>query len=63
MRSGSVADVFRDMLDRQSCGGSFKVTAVDNIYVQHASVASSLKTLGLDAQSMAESLMNDEVSA
>ncbi|MBQ3286189.1 MAG: 1-deoxy-D-xylulose-5-phosphate synthase [Ruminococcus sp.] len=63
MRSGSVADVFRDMLDRQNYGGSYKVTAVDNIYVQHASVASTLKTLGLDALSMAQSLMNDEVSA
>lgn len=64
MRSGSVADHFRDLLDQQDFGGSYKVSAVDNIYVQHASVASTLHTLGLDAQSMADSLLSEtEVDA
>ncbi len=57
MRSGSVADVMRAMLDSHSYGGSFRVTAVDDVYVQHASVKSSLKALGLDAQSMTEALL------
>lgn len=57
MRSGSVADAMRAMLDAHSYGGSFRVTAVDDVYVQHASVKSSLKALGLDAQSMTEALL------
>lgn len=53
MRSGSVADSFRNLLDNIGYTCSYHVTAVDNIYVQHASVKSTLKVLGLDAQSMA----------
>lgn len=56
MRSGSVADSFRDLLEETDFDGAYHVTAVDDIYVQHASVKSSLKALGLDAQSMAEVL-------
>lgn len=57
MRSGSTADRFRAMLDDTDFAGSYRVTAVDDAYVQHASVKSTLKNLGLDAQSIA-----DEVS-
>ena len=56
MRSGSVADVFRAMTDDIGYNGGYRVYAVDNVYVQHASVQSSLKALGLDAASMAERL-------
>ena len=64
MRSGSVAERFRDLLDEANYGGTYKVTAVENTYVQHASVKSTLKTLGLDAESMAERIKKDiEVSA
>lgn len=52
MRSGSVADTMRDMLDDIGYSGSYKVRAVDNVYVRHASVQSSLKALGLDADGM-----------
>jgi 1-deoxy-D-xylulose-5-phosphate synthase len=57
MRSGSVADVMRAMLDDLNYGGSFCVTAVEDIYVQHASVKNTLKALGLDAGSMTEALL------
>lgn len=54
MRSGSVADVMRAMLDQTGYDGEFRVTAVDNSFVRHASVKSTLHRLGLDACSMAE---------
>ena len=57
MRSGSVADSFRSMLDDTGYSGKYRVRAVENEYVQHAPVQSSLKTLGLDAASMAEQLL------
>ncbi len=55
-RSGSVADAFRDMLDDKGYDGSYRVRAVDNIFVQHASVQNTLKKLGLDSGSMAEAI-------
>lgn len=54
MRSGSVADNLRDQLQRNGWKGSFCVRAVDDEFVQHASVNATLKSLGLDAQSMAD---------
>ena len=60
MRSGSVADRFRDMLDLQNYSGSYRVRAVDDTYVQHASVKNSLLALGFDAQSMARSVQRRE---
>ena len=56
MRSGSVADAFRTMMDEEGYRGSYRAYAVENVYVQHAAVKSTLKTLGLDARSMAERL-------
>lgn len=53
IRSGSVADMLRDQLEEIGYDGHYHVRAVDNIYVQHAAVQSSLKALGLDAESMA----------
>ena len=60
MRSGSVADHFRDLLDRQNYGGAYQVRAVDDIYVQHASVKRTLQALGFDAQSMADAVLSLE---
>lgn len=57
MRSGSVADIFRSILDDIGYSGKYHVRAVENEYVQHAPVQSSLKTLGLDAASMAQQLL------
>lgn len=56
MRSGSVADMLRDQFEENGYDGHYHVRAVDNIYVQHAAVQSSLKALGLDAQSMAAAI-------
>ena len=56
IRSGSVADMLRDQLEEIGYDGHYHVRAVDNIYVQHAAVQSSLKALGLDAESMAAAI-------
>ena len=56
MRSGSVADMLRDQFEEIGYDGHYHVRAVDNIYVQHAAVQSSLKALGLDAESMAAAI-------
>lgn len=53
MRSGSVADTMRAMLDDSGFTGCYRVHAVDGVYVQHAAVTSSLRVLGLDADAMA----------
>ena len=56
MRSGSVADHLRDLLEENGYNGKYHVKAVENIYVQHAAVQSSLKALGLDGKSMADAI-------
>ena len=54
--SGSVAENFRAKLIEAGYGGDYRITAVDNRFVQHASVDSSLKKLGLDAEAMAKAV-------
>lgn len=54
MRSGSVADDLRDQLQKSGWNGAYRVRAVDDTFVQHASVSATLRNLGLDAESMAD---------
>ena len=54
MRSGSVADDLRDQLQKSGWNGAYRVRAVDDTFVQHASVRATLRNLGLDAESMAD---------
>ena len=54
MRSGSVADNLRDQLQKSGWNGAYRVRAVDDTFVQHASVSATLRNLGLDAESMAD---------
>ena len=56
MRSGSVADAFLGMLNQLQYDGQYRVRAVEETFVQHAPVQSSLKTLGLDAEAMVSDL-------
>ena len=53
MLSGSVAHTFRDMLDSRAYKGDYRVRAIEDGFVRHAAVSSSLSHLGLDADSMA----------
>lgn len=53
MLSGSVAHSFRDLLDAGGYKGTMSVRAIDEAFVRHAAVSSSLAGLGLDSASMA----------
>ena len=52
MRSGSVADTMRTLLDELGYTGAYHVTAIPDAFVSHATVADTLKKLGLDSESM-----------
>ena len=60
MASGGTAQLFRAMLDDLGYSGDYHVTAVDECYVPHASVSSTLKSLGFDSESMARSVQQSE---
>ncbi|MBQ9514689.1 MAG: 1-deoxy-D-xylulose-5-phosphate synthase, partial [Ruminococcus sp.] len=59
MLSGSVAENFRMLLDEQAYSGSYRVRAINDKYIHHASVAATLSHLGLDAQGMVEVIGED----
>ena len=56
MRSGSVADLVRGRLDELGSNAAYHIHAVDDAFVQHASVSSSLHSLGLDADAMMQAI-------
>ena len=60
MASGGTAQLFRTMLSDIGYGGVYQITAVDDRYVPHASVNSTLKSLGFDAESMARAVQQGE---
>ncbi|HBE15132.1 MAG TPA: hypothetical protein DCY72_02635 [Ruminococcaceae bacterium] len=60
MASGGTAQLFRTMLSELSYSGEYQITAVDDRFVPHASVSSTLKSLGFDAQSMARAVQQTE---
>lgn len=55
IRRGSVAEYFVSSLNQGGYKGTFFIRAIDD-YVQHAPVASSLKKLGLDAESICKTV-------
>lgn len=54
--SGGIAESFERGLRGRGFDGAFSVTAVDDVFVHHASVGRTLKKLGLDASSIAEKI-------
>jgi 1-deoxy-D-xylulose-5-phosphate synthase len=56
MLSGSVAERLRYALDDLGWRGDYTAAAIDEQYITHAPVQSSLKRLGLDAASMAQKI-------
>lgn len=58
MSTGGVGEHFCNLLSQNSFSGSFKLTAIDNIYVKHAKVDSLLKKLQLDPQGMADTVLS-----
>ncbi len=59
MRSGSVGETMRRMLDEQGYYGRYQLRAVEDKYIHHASVGATLSHLGLDAQAMADRITED----
>ena len=59
MRSGSVAETMRRLLDEQGFGGEYRVNAINEKYIHHASVASILSKLGMDAEGMCRMIGED----
>lgn len=60
MRSGSVAESMRGMLDKHGFGGDYHIAAIDGCFVQQSSVAQALGRLELDAASMADTIGRDK---
>lgn len=59
MRSGSVAERMRSLLCDNGFNGEYSVTAIDEEFIQHASVDETLADLGLDSQSMYSRIKGD----
>lgn len=50
--SGGIAQIFKRLLDEKGFSGNYDISAVDDEFVQHASVIETLTQLGLDKNSM-----------
>ena len=59
MLSGSVARNLRDLLDQEQWRGEYRITAINEIFVRHASVSESLRELGLDADAIRQAIGRD----
>lgn len=56
MRSGGVAEIFESELMKQKFSGTFRITAVEDMFVPHSKDTVALRALGLDAESMYETM-------
>jgi len=59
MRAGGVGEVLASRLLEKGYGGSYCLTAVDNEFVSHASVARLLEKYSLSAEKMCEKILNE----
>ena len=60
MRSGSISETMRRMLDERSYTGKYRERTVGEKYIHHASIASALSHLGLDAEGMVRMITEDD---
>ena len=61
MLSGSIAHSLRDQLADAGWRGEYHIAAIDGCFVQHATVAETLRTLGLDSAAMVKAIRGDSV--
>lgn len=61
MLSGSVAHSLRDRLTASGWQGSYHIHAIDECFVHHATVAETLRELGLDSAAMVKAIRGDSV--
>lgn len=59
IKAGGIAEHFAAGLMERGYKGEYRITAVDGVFVQHASVSQSLSELRLDADSVHETLYNE----
>lgn len=59
IRQGGIGETFLDRLEEQGFTGHFRLCAVDDSFVTHASVSRLLEILGLDAEGMFRSVMKE----
>ncbi len=59
MRSGSVSETMRSMLADKNYAGKYRERSVGDKYIHHASIASALHHLGLDAEGMCAMIRED----
>lgn len=59
MLSGSVAQSLRSLLDERGWSGSYRIAAISEQFIPHATVAETLSALGLDADAMARMIGED----
>ncbi len=59
MLSGGVGESFSHLLSRTGYNGTYRVTAVEEIFVQHSTVSSALKRLGLDCEEMCRTIIEE----
>lgn len=57
MQQGGVGERFYYLMGQSGFGGKYHLTAIDNRFVAHATVARTLELLGLDAASMEETIL------
>ncbi len=58
MSTGGIGEHFYNRISSCGFNGSFKLTAIDNVYVKHAKVESLLQKLKLDPQGMADTVLS-----
>lgn len=56
MRSGGVAETFESELYKQKFSGSYKMTAIEDVFILHSKDTQALAALKLDAQGMYDTL-------
>lgn len=59
MKSGGIAETFENLLTEVNFNGNYHIQAIDEIYVQHQSIAEALSELKLDDNGMAEIISNN----
>ncbi len=58
MRSGGIAEIFESELMKQKFMGTFRISAIEDVFVPHSRDSVALRALGLDAQAMYEIMKN-----
>ena len=56
MRSGGIGESFESLLVKSKFKGRYSITAIGDVFIHHSKDTEALRTLGLDAQSMYDTM-------